>query len=130
MLMDQMNIMADGGEPTINIFRDEAENRGLEAPVIPQEQFHWGGGGGRPPAAEAVPAARNQRGGFEMPSNLDRIRDETGAIRTEPALYIPGEAGYSADAEKIEATRRTWDGFDRDRARALQQGRERVDTGA
>ena len=32
--------------------------------------------------------------------------------------YVPGEAGYSRDAEKIEATMRTWEGVDREALRA------------
>lgn len=42
-----------------------------------------------------------------IPLPLEQIkRGQTSA----PPVYIPGEAGYSADAEKIEATQGTWRG--------------------
>ena len=77
MLIQQMNIVADGGEPTMNVFRTEEENSGLEWPKIPHESMEFVGGatGG---------------GGFK---------------------YWPSEGGYSRDADKIEATMRTWDGI-------------------
>lgn len=39
-----MNIVADGGEPTMNIFRTPEENSGLEWPAIPYESMEWVGG--------------------------------------------------------------------------------------
>ena len=43
MLLDQMEVMRDGGEPAMNIFRDPSENTGLEYPVIPNEAGEWVG---------------------------------------------------------------------------------------
>jgi len=43
MLADQLDIMSEGGEPTINVFRDAAENRDLEYPHIPHEEMEWVG---------------------------------------------------------------------------------------
>jgi len=43
MLMEQLDIMKEGGEPTINIFRDPMENVGLEYPAIPHEEGEWVG---------------------------------------------------------------------------------------
>jgi 5,5'-dehydrodivanillate O-demethylase len=76
LLIKQMNIVQDGGEPTMNIFRTPEENSGLEWPKIPFESMEFVGG-----ATEAS--------GFK---------------------YRPGEGGYSRDADKIEATMRTWAG--------------------
>ena len=78
VLMEQVNLVREGKEPTINIFREPAENAGLEYPAIPHE------------SGEMVGAASGEYGGFK---------------------YRPSEGGYSADAEKIEATMRTWDGI-------------------
>jgi 5,5'-dehydrodivanillate O-demethylase len=87
MLLEQVDRVAQGETPTINILLDSAENSGLEYPVIPNE------------------------GGTLV-----------GAPFGNRYEYVPGEAGYSRDAEKIEATMRTWEGVDvqaiRARARA------------
>jgi hypothetical protein len=37
--------------------------------------------------------------------------------------YWPGEGGYSRDADKIEATMRTWDGVDNEVLSAAGLGR-------
>jgi 5,5'-dehydrodivanillate O-demethylase oxygenase subunit len=37
MLSEQLDIMKEGGDPTINVIRDPAENQGLEYPAIPHE---------------------------------------------------------------------------------------------
>jgi hypothetical protein len=37
LLMQQMEIVRDGGEPTVNFFRNEAENIDLEPPNVPLE---------------------------------------------------------------------------------------------
>ena len=115
MLKQQIDIVTDGGEPTINIFRTPEENQGLTDPVIPNESNHWMGG---------------REGGGGGPPELDRVRDEQGLPRTGPYVYVPGEAGYSTDADKIEATMKTWQGFDQERLRALREGRERINAGA
>ncbi len=78
LLIRQMNLVADGGEPSMNIFRTEEENSGLEWPKIPHESMEFVGGA-------------TERGGFK---------------------YWPGEGGYSRDADKIEATMRTWAGVE------------------
>ena len=77
MLTDQLNLVQDGAEPSVNVFRDPSENTGLEYPVIPHE------------SGEFVGASIGGR-----------------------AKYSPSEAGYSRDADKIEATMRTWEGFE------------------
>ena len=118
MLQQQLEVVRDGGEP-MNVFRDPEENRGLEAPLVPQEQFHWGQAG-RVPAELGAPE----------PEDADRVRDESGAPRTDPHVYVPSEAGYSDDAEKIVATMRTLQGFDDERRLALRSGREQVPSGA
>lgn len=76
LLIRQMNIVADGGEPTMNVFRTPEENSGLEWPNIPHESMEFVGG-----------ATGYGPRGF---------------------TYWPGEGGYSRDADKIEATMRTW----------------------
>jgi len=64
MLLDQMAIMRDGAEPTINIFRDPEENTGLEYPVIPNEAGEW------------VGATRGDFGGWEYrPQEAGYSRD-------------------------------------------------------
>jgi hypothetical protein len=84
-----MNIVHDGGEPTMNIFRTEEENSGLEWPKIPHESMEFVGGA-------------TESSGFK---------------------YRPGEGGYSRDAEKIEATMRTWAGIDNEVLAAAGLGR-------
>src|SRR5712691_12280889 len=42
-LMQQMEIVRDGGRPTINFFRDSQANSGLEPPRIPLEPSRFGG---------------------------------------------------------------------------------------
>src|SRR5262249_43169640 len=76
MLTDQLDLMAEGREPTINVFRDPAENTGLEYPAIPQEEGEW-----------------------------------AGATFGERDTYHPSEAGYSRDADKINAAMASWKGF-------------------
>jgi 5,5'-dehydrodivanillate O-demethylase len=115
MLKQQMDIVADGGEPTMNIFRTPEENRNLTDPAIPNESNHWLGGGD---------------GGGQGPRDLARVRDDDGRPRTQPFVYVPGEAGYSRDADKIVAAMRTWEGFDKERLAALREGRERISAGA
>jgi len=44
LLIKQMNIVQDGGEPTMNIFRTPDENSGLEWPNIPFESMEFVGG--------------------------------------------------------------------------------------
>jgi hypothetical protein len=117
MLKQQVDLVQDGGEPMC-VFRDPEENRGLEAPLVPQEQFHWGNA-----------AIRRQPGPAE-PGNTDRVRDEQGRPWQGQYVYVPSEAGYSADADKIVAAMHTWEGFPDDRRIALRTGRERVVTGA
>jgi 5,5'-dehydrodivanillate O-demethylase len=73
MLLEQVNRVRAGQEPTINVFRDAAESEGLDVPVIPNE-------------ADAL----------------------VGAPRGDDFTYRPQEAGYSRDAEKIEAVMATW----------------------
>ena len=43
MLLEQVKLVNSGMEPTLNIFRDPAENEGLEHPVIPNEAGEWVG---------------------------------------------------------------------------------------
>jgi 5,5'-dehydrodivanillate O-demethylase len=43
MLLEQVNLVRDGHEPTMNIFRDPAENESLDVPVIPNEGGEWVG---------------------------------------------------------------------------------------
>ncbi len=43
MLAEQLDVLKEGGEPTINVFRDPAENAGLEYPAIPHEEQEWVG---------------------------------------------------------------------------------------
>jgi 5,5'-dehydrodivanillate O-demethylase len=66
-LLQQMEMMRDGGEPTMNVFRDPAENECIELGIEPSR--------------------------FGM-----------GDLRK----YQPAEAGYSADADKINAVMATW----------------------
>jgi 5,5'-dehydrodivanillate O-demethylase len=80
MLLEQVNLVHAGQEPTMNIIRGPAENAELDFPVIPNEAGEWGG----------VPRGGN-------------------------FAYHPQEAGYSRDADKIEAVMATW----KDRAEAL-----------
>jgi hypothetical protein len=70
--------MKEGSEPSVNVFRDAAENSGLEYPAIPHEE------------ADLVGAPVGERG----------------------YRYRPSEAGYSRDADKIEATMSSWKGVD------------------
>ena len=72
-LMQQVEIVRDGGRPTINFFRDSEANSGLEPPRIPLEPSRFGG-------------------------------------RT---VYVPQEAGYSADGDKINEVMKTWETMDR-----------------
>jgi 5,5'-dehydrodivanillate O-demethylase oxygenase subunit len=78
LLVQQMRMVQDGAEPSMNVFRDPSENEGLEWPVIPHETMEWVG-------------ASSGRSGF---------------------VYRPSEGGYSRDADKIEATMRTWEGVE------------------
>jgi 5,5'-dehydrodivanillate O-demethylase len=89
LLIKQMNIVGDGGEPTMNIFRTPEENSGLEWPTIPFESMEFVGGA----TAES---------GFK---------------------YHPAEGGYSRDADKIEATMRTWEGVNNEVLAASGLGR-------
>ena len=43
MLTEQLDIMKEGGEPTVNIIRDPADNQGLEYPAIPHEMQEYVG---------------------------------------------------------------------------------------
>ena len=43
MLLEQVNLVQAGQEPTMNIFRHPAENDGLDFPVIPNEAGAWVG---------------------------------------------------------------------------------------
>jgi hypothetical protein len=43
MLLEQVNLVHAGQEPTMNIFRDPAENESLDVPVIPNEGGEWVG---------------------------------------------------------------------------------------
>ena len=43
MLLEQVNLVRADQEPTINIFRDPAENEDLDFPVIPNEGGEWVG---------------------------------------------------------------------------------------
>jgi hypothetical protein len=64
MLLEQMELMRDGGEPTMNVLRDSAENTGLEFPVIPNEAGEW------------VGATRGDFGGWEYrPQEAGYSRD-------------------------------------------------------
>jgi 5,5'-dehydrodivanillate O-demethylase len=81
MLLEQAHLVGAGQEPTMNIFRDHAENEGLDFPMIPNEGGEW-----------------------------------VGAPRGGNFTYHPQEAGYSRDADKIEATMATW----KDRADLLK----------
>ena len=76
LLTQQVELVRDGGKPTMNIFHDAEDNTGLEWPRIPHETMEWVG-------------ASSEASGFK---------------------YRPGEGGYSRDADKIEATMRTWAG--------------------
>ena len=89
MLLQQMELVRDGAEPTMNIFRTEDENSGLEWPAIPHETMEWVG-------------ASSEASGFK---------------------YRPSEGGYSADADKIEATMRTWAGVNNEVLAASGLGR-------
>jgi 5,5'-dehydrodivanillate O-demethylase len=75
MLMQQMEIVRDGADPTINYFLSEEENAQLEPPNIPLEPSRFGRG-------------------------------------TE---YVPQEAGYSKDGDKINAVMQTWQQHDREK---------------
>jgi 5,5'-dehydrodivanillate O-demethylase len=79
-LLQQMEMMRDGGEPAMNVFRDPAENECIELGIEPSR--------------------------FGM-----------GDLRK----YQPAEAGYSADADKINAVMETWhqSELDADRVREL-----------
>src|SRR5439155_23341685 len=96
MLKRQLEIVRDGGEPIINVFRDPIENQGLESPAIPNEFHHWPNLAGR--------------SGDNQPRNTARVRNQDGSPREEDYIYVPVEAGYSTDAEKIVAAIKTWDG--------------------
>ncbi len=50
MLREQIDHVAAGGEPTINVFREEADNSGLEYPRIPHESQEFVGSPGGLPA--------------------------------------------------------------------------------
>lgn len=85
MLLEQVDLVRASKEPTINIFRDPAENERLDVPVIPNEAGEW-----------------------------------VGAPRGGHFTYHPQEAGYSRDADKIEAVMATWkDRVDELRRRAI-----------
>ena len=47
MLTDQLNLVQDGAEPSVNVFRDPSENTGLEYPVIPHESGEFVGASNR-----------------------------------------------------------------------------------
>jgi 5,5'-dehydrodivanillate O-demethylase len=53
MLREQIDLVQEGKEPSINVFRDPATNDGLEWPRIPYESKELVGGPGRP-AVEGV----------------------------------------------------------------------------
>jgi 5,5'-dehydrodivanillate O-demethylase len=63
MLVDQLEIMEKGDEPTLNVFRDPADNQGLEYPAIPHEM------------GEYVGAALGERGQKYRPSESGYSRD-------------------------------------------------------
>jgi hypothetical protein len=88
ILLEQVNLVQAGQEPTMNIFRHPAENDGLDFPVIPNEAGVW-----------------------------------VGAPRGDNFTYHPQEAGYSRDADKIEAVMATWkDQVDELRRRGIASG--------
>jgi 5,5'-dehydrodivanillate O-demethylase len=113
-LKQQLEVMQDGGEP-MNVFRTEEENSDLTDPSIPNETNHWPGG-----------YIENTA----QPRNADRVRDEQGRPWQDAFVYVPGEAGYSADGDKIRAALDSWKDFPKDRLKALHEGRERINTGA
>ena len=49
---------------------------------------------------------RTHAQGGSIPLPLEKVKR---GVNTRPQLYVPGEAGYSTDAAKIEATQATWD---------------------
>lgn len=49
MLREQIDLVASGAEPSINVFRDPSDNEGLEWPRIPYESKELVGGPGKPP---------------------------------------------------------------------------------
>src|SRR5205823_13179476 len=67
LLKRQLEIVRDGGEPTINVFRDPVENQGLESPAIPNEFHHWPNLAGR--------------SGDSQPRNTARVRNQDGSPR-------------------------------------------------
>jgi 5,5'-dehydrodivanillate O-demethylase len=63
VLLEQLDVMKEGSEPTMNIFRDPAENVGLEYPAVPHESQQW------------VGAASSARGFSYHPSEGGYSRD-------------------------------------------------------
>jgi 5,5'-dehydrodivanillate O-demethylase oxygenase subunit len=92
-LREQIDLVQSGAEPTINVFRDPADNDGLEHPRIPNE--------------------RVDRVGAPV-LGQDCERDANGVLR-----LLPFEAGTSRDVDKIEATMATWDEGDLAAATAI-----------
>jgi 5,5'-dehydrodivanillate O-demethylase len=83
-LVEQVQRVMSGQEPTLNVFRDEAANQCIDLPI---EAFRY-----RPPPSTAGTS------GSILPG-----------LRTPSLRYVPTEPGRSADADKIEAVMATWD---------------------
>jgi len=82
-LIEQVQRVMEGQEPTLNLFRDEAANQCIDLPI---EAFRY-----RPPTGAGTSASI-------LPG-----------LRTANSRYVPTEPGRSADADKIEAVMETWE---------------------
>jgi 5,5'-dehydrodivanillate O-demethylase len=79
LLIDEIERVRDGAEPSMNVFRDPAENQCI-VPMVEASRFSGREGAGR---------------------NGNRSSDGRG--------YVPEEQGYSRDADKIVTVIDSWD---------------------
>jgi 5,5'-dehydrodivanillate O-demethylase oxygenase subunit len=86
-LLDQLALVRDGREPSLNVFRDRAANVCVELPL-----------------------EREPGGSF------DERTGEFHGWHEKPPKYSPAEAGFSRDAAKIDAVMATWKSLDRQTA--------------
>jgi hypothetical protein len=83
-LLEQVQRVMNGQEPTLNVFRDEAANQCIDLPI---EAFRYR------PLAQGVGTSASVLPG----------------LRSAASRYVPTEPGRSADADKIEAVMATWE---------------------